>query len=95
MSRQRIAQSTILAAAILFQPVSAGAHSKAFCKLEAFNICLEAHFPHSWCVAVAEQQCGSHSHGGSGVNPAGSDYQSTPGPGTELNKKRLKLRLKR
>jgi hypothetical protein len=88
--------SAVLAAGIFLYSAPAQAHSKALCKFDAFDTCLAAHFPHGWCVAVAEQQCANHSHGGgSGVLPGSSDYTSSSDPGIILNKGRKRLRVKR
>lgn len=80
----------LLAAGVLTHSQPASAHSKAKCKFEVFDACMETSVPHSWCVAAAEQQCAGHSHGGGTVNPASNDYTSDTGRSLLINR-RMKL----
>jgi hypothetical protein len=94
MLKPFLAASVLIVGSVVIYSGQASAHPKAMCKFEAFDTCMAAHFPQSWCVAVAEQQCAGHSHGGGGsINPASSDYTSGSGRGLIiLNKQQMKLR---
>jgi len=89
-TKSLVTMAALLAAGVLTHSQPASAHSKAKCKFEVFDACMETSVPHSWCVAAAEQQCAGHSHGGGTVNPASNDYTSGAGI-IMLNKRKMKL----